>query len=96
MENFNVPFETGALECALKHSVDYNKLKVCADNQLGNSLLYISGEKTNDLDPKLNYVPWITVNNLHTNETQQTAEANLTYFICSQLKVLYNLECFWN
>ncbi|CAF0741797.1 unnamed protein product [Brachionus calyciflorus] len=86
MENIMINFEAQALECAMKHSVDYEKLKQCAKSTIGNNLLYQAGEKTHSLDPKLNYVPWITVNNLHTNEIQKTAEANLTYFICSELK----------
>ncbi|RNA26222.1 Gamma-interferon-inducible lysosomal thiol reductase [Brachionus plicatilis] len=96
MENLMESFETAALYCAKKHSIDYEGLKKCANDVKGNRLLHEAGEKTNKLDPKLNYIPWINVNGVHTNEIQQLAERNLTYFICSQLKVLFKIECNWN
>lgn len=91
-------FETAAVECAKKLSIDYEELKTCAKSNRGNQLMFKAGEKTNSLNPKLNYVPWINVNGIHTNEIQQQAEANLSYFVCSQLKVLFKseLECNWN
>ena len=86
-------FEAAAQECAKKYSIDYGRLKDCADSKLGNTLLFDAGEKTNNLDPKLNYVPWITANGAHSDEIQNNAERNLQMFICSQLKELYNIEC---
>lgn len=98
MENLLPSFETTAVQCAKKHSINYEELKKCADGNKGNQLLYEAGEKTNSLNPKLNYVPWINVNGIHTNEIQQQAEGNLSYYVCSQLKVLFKLEleCNWN
>ena len=93
MEKIYLNFESVALKCAKKHSVDYNSLKDCANGKLGNTLLFDAGEKTNSLDPELNYVPWITANGAHSYEIQNESEGNLPMFICSQLKELYDIEC---
>lgn len=91
-----ISFESAATKCAQKYLIDYDELKKCADGSKGNQLLYQAGEITNGLIPKLNYVPWINLNGEHSNEIQQLAEGNLTFFICSQLKVLFMIECNWN
>lgn len=93
MDKFDMNFETAASECAQKYSVDYDSLKECANSKLGNRLLFEAGEKTHGLRPKLDYVPWITADDMHTNNIQFTAERNLSQFICSRLKELFKIEC---
>jgi interferon, gamma-inducible protein 30 len=63
------------------------KLSTCANGKLGNSLLYASGVRTMDLIPKKNWIPWIVVNNLHTDQIQSDAETNLVNLICQYYKV---------
>jgi len=63
------------------------KLNTCASGKLGNSLLYASGVRTMDLIPKKNWIPWIVVNNLHTDQIQSDAETNLVNLICQYYKV---------
>ena len=80
-------FMTVAKECARTLSVDLKSLTDCADSKLGNSLLYGSGVQTHSLIPRVNYVPWIVVDSLHTNNIQQSAEQDLYYFIDAYIKV---------
>ncbi len=63
------------------------KLNTCASGKLGNSLLYASGVRTMDLIPKKNWIPWVVVNNLHTDQIQSDAETNLVNLICQYYKV---------
>ncbi len=46
------------------------------------------GVETNNLNPKLNYVPWININDIHTSEDQNDAEnKNLVELICRKYSV---------
>jgi len=90
MTNITGNINQTAEECSKNLSKNFEQLKQCADSGLGNNLLFASGMRTNNLVPKLNYVPWITLNNVHTIEIQNKSEANLTKFICEQYKVYFN------
>ena len=63
------------------------QLKTCANGKLGNSLLHSSGVRTMELIPKKNWIPWIVVNNMHTDQIQNDAETNLVKVICQFHKV---------
>lgn len=74
--------------CSEKYShISFDKLVECAKSQEGDELLHESGELTNSLRPKLNYVPWIVVNGEHTQDMQGEAEFSLNKFICKQFEV---------
>ena len=75
------PRESGP-DCAAKFSLDYTKIKSCADGPLGNSLEHEMALKTNALRPRHEYVPWVTLNGVHTKGIQEEAENNLTKLIC--------------
>ena len=89
MSNISANINVTAAECSKKYSlsVSFEDLSKCADSSLGNSLLFASGMRTNNLVPNLNYVPWITLDNVHSEQIQNKSETNLTQFICDQYKV---------
>jgi hypothetical protein len=48
---------------------DFSEIYSCAKER-GNDLLDRMGNETNKLDPNLNYVPWITFNNIRNEESE--------------------------
>jgi interferon gamma-inducible protein 30 len=64
------------------------KLITCANGKLGNSLLYAAGVRTIELIPKKNWIPWIVVNNIHTDQIQNDAETNLVKVVCQFYRVI--------
>ena len=80
MQNTN-PRES-APECAKKFDMDYGQIKSCADGALGNSLEHEMALKTDALQPPHEYVPWVTLNGVHTKEIQSEAELGLEGLIC--------------
>ena len=68
-------------------SIKFDDLKDCANGPLGNQLLYAAGLLTNNLVPRLNYVPWINNNKVHSSDIQNGAEKNLIEFVCLNYKV---------
>ena len=75
-----------APSCAQKFGLDYSKIESCANGDLGNSLEHKMGLKTEALDPKQTYVPWITLEGVHTEKIQNQAENNLVKLICKTYK----------
>ena len=92
MSNITSNINDTARECSINYGLPFEQLSICADSPLGNSLLFSSGMRTNTLVPRLNYVPWITLNNIHTDQIQKEAEGNLTKFICDQYMVGIDLR----
>jgi hypothetical protein len=76
-----------ASNCAQTYSLPFDKLKLCANDILGNSLLHSAGVLTHSLLPELNYVPWIVVNKAHTNDMQKETENDLVNYVCKNYKV---------
>lgn len=71
----------------IKNSADSKKLFECANTSLGNQLLFGAGFFTDQLIPRMNYIPWIVVNNKHTDTIQNQAEYHLNELICKEYKV---------
>ena len=61
--------------CSKLHNISFERILKCANGVRGNKLHYYSGKATLSLVPKLNYVPWINVNDEHTDEMQKEAES---------------------
>ena len=65
MASSNPP--TAASKCVSDlgiHSTSGARIEACAASEHGESLLHDIGVKTDLLDPKLNYVPWLTFNDV--------------------------------
>ncbi|XP_074640668.1 gamma-interferon-inducible lysosomal thiol reductase-like [Tubulanus polymorphus] len=78
--------ETVIKQCASTHHVDYNSLLKCANSSIGNHLEHEMALKTDALNPPHTFVPWVTLNGVHTDEIQKKAETNLLELICDSYK----------
>jgi interferon gamma-inducible protein 30 len=77
-----------ATYCSQLLNIELNPILDCANGNRGNELLYNMGVVTNNLIPKLNYVPWININDIHTSEDQNDAEnKDLVELICRKYSV---------
>lgn len=74
--------DTAAKYCAQELNLDIDKLMDCANSTLGNSLEHEMAVKTGTLDPPHQYVPWVTLNGIHTKKIEQEAEKDLLKLIC--------------
>ena len=60
-----------AIECNQKFQLpEFDKILECSDSLLGSNIKYANGIRTHGLVPPLYYVPWITFNNVYTNESR--------------------------
>ena len=65
----------------------------CTNGIEGDRLLRASGNKTEQLYPRLNYIPWITVDDVNTHVIQNEAERkDLVKLVCDTYKVSYKLN----
>lgn len=55
---------------------------------MGNQLQHIFAAQTESLQPPHQYVPWITINGVHTEEMEQEAEKDLVGLLCKSYKVI--------
>ncbi|XP_028407156.1 gamma-interferon-inducible lysosomal thiol reductase-like [Dendronephthya gigantea] len=77
---------TAAPSCAQKFHLNYSKIESCANGDLGNRLEHEMALKTEALKPTHTYVPWVTLEGVHTKEIQNEAESNLIELICKTYK----------
>jgi hypothetical protein len=70
--------------------LNVKKILECANSNLGNKLFYSMGNYISNLKQKINYVPWIMINGVYTDQIQQEAEFNLLNFLCQKFRILNN------
>ncbi|XP_038049649.1 gamma-interferon-inducible lysosomal thiol reductase-like [Patiria miniata] len=75
-----------AQKCMEKMGVNYEQVFTCANGSLGNSLEHQMALKTDALKPPHQYVPWVTLNGVHTEKIQNKAENDLKKLICDTYK----------
>lgn len=71
-----------APECASKFGFDYSQIQSCVEGPLGNKLEHEMALKTNALQPPHTFVPWVTLNGVHTEKIQNEAQDDLVKLIC--------------
>ena len=71
-----------AHKCAKKFGLDYSQIISCVKGRVGNKLEHKMAKKTIALDPPQTYVPWVTLNGVHTESIQTAATDNLIKLIC--------------
>ncbi|XP_066298640.1 gamma-interferon-inducible lysosomal thiol reductase-like [Branchiostoma lanceolatum] len=71
-----------AEKCASKMQVDFSAIEKCADGSQGNALEHEMALKTGSLNPPHTYVPWVTLNGVHTEKIQNAAMDDLLKLIC--------------
>uniref|UniRef100_UPI0037E6FDBC gamma-interferon-inducible lysosomal thiol reductase n=1 Tax=Semicossyphus pulcher TaxID=241346 RepID=UPI0037E6FDBC len=77
-----------AQTCANLYSpqLNWDSLMGCVKGDQGNQLMHQNALKTEGLNPPHQYVPWITVNGVHTEELQEKASTSLFALVCSMYK----------
>lgn len=76
------PSIPNAKACAQSLKVDWGKIASCANSTMGNKLEHEMAVKTNALNPRHDYVPWITMNGKHTWQIQDQATNDLIKLVC--------------
>ena len=82
IEKSQSSFKESAPKCAKKLGFDYSKIQTCAEGPLGNELEHEMGLKTEGLQPPRKYVPWVTLNGIHTEKIENKAMKDLKGLIC--------------
>ena len=72
-----------AKQCASQLGIDFTAIDKCQDGPQGNSLEHEMAKKTNALNPRHYYVPWVTLNGKHTEDIQDKATFDLLGLVCS-------------
>ncbi|XP_041360999.1 gamma-interferon-inducible lysosomal thiol reductase-like [Gigantopelta aegis] len=72
-----------AKQCAKMYpNIPLNKVLLCANGTQGNEWEHQMALQTQALQPPHQYVPWVTLNGIHTEEIQNEAEKDLLKLIC--------------
>jgi len=79
---------TSLSECSEKLGIDTTNIKACADSFEGQELLAANGKQTHALSPKLYFVPWITYNDVFTEDNLQNSQTNFNSVVCEELSSL--------
>ena len=81
MENI-ADYPKAAKNCAPKFNVDYNALIACANSNQGEQLEHNMAVITGELNPPHTYVPWVTLNGVHSEKINDRAAKELMSLIC--------------
>lgn len=74
--------------CAKIHSPDlkWDSVMSCVTGDLGNELMHQNALKTKALNPPHEYVPWVTINGVHSEDMQDKALTSLFTLVCNMYK----------
>lgn len=89
MENNHKLPTTSAPQCAKENNIDYQPIFDCAIGQEGKDLTDEMAKKT----VKHDYVPWITINGVHTEDLEDKALENLKKVVCDTYKGVKPQAC---
>lgn len=85
--DFNESISNSAYNCAAKLGTDWSHIDLCMNSDYGNGMQHGNAVQTESLNPPHKYVPWVTLNGVHTEEIQQEAEKDLVKLICQTYQV---------
>lgn len=74
---------TNAQYCAGQEKLDWTTIYACATGTEGTALMHEMATQTGALNPRHQYVPWITVNGAHTDAVQTAIMNNMVQYVCS-------------
>lgn len=77
------PTDTNAQYCASLQKIDYTAIRNCARGAEGTTLEHEMALKTNALNPRHQYVPWLTMNGYHTSAIQDGLSSNMVAYVCA-------------
>ena len=89
----NKPSLENAQKCAEDLDIEWAPISSCYNGSEGNFLEHQMAQKTDALQPKHTYVPWLVIDGVHTEKMQEQAQNNLAGFICKQYKGEKPEEC---
>ncbi|KAI1290096.1 Gamma-interferon-inducible lysosomal thiol reductase [Halotydeus destructor] len=81
METQRFPDRAGQ-KCAEERNLTWSDLSSCASGNEGQRAHLEMGKKTESLSPKMYFVPWINVNDVHSNANQDGALDDLLKVVC--------------
>lgn len=84
--NVNEDIHDVAAKCAKQVNLSIDEPLKCVDSKLGNDLQHELALQTGSLSPAHKYVPWVTVNGVHTEDIQNQAQDDLVKLICDTYK----------
>lgn len=73
--------------CAKELSLDWDSLSACASGPEGAKLIAANKAKTDALKPAHQYVPWVTINGVHTEVMNDKCLSNLLAYLCANYLV---------
>ena len=77
-----------ASSCSASFNVTGDVVSKCMMTKMGNQLQHQMAVQTRSLNPPHTYVPWVTVNGVHTEDIQQAAQDDLVALICKTYQVI--------
>ncbi|XP_072297958.1 gamma-interferon-inducible lysosomal thiol reductase-like [Eucyclogobius newberryi] len=87
MEASNDPVKAAQLCVDLfSPQLGWERLMKCVNGDLGNQIMHQNALKTQALKPPHNYVPWIVINGVHTEDLQDKAFDALVPLVCDMYK----------
>ncbi|KAI1286710.1 Gamma-interferon-inducible lysosomal thiol reductase [Halotydeus destructor] len=78
------PTRDSVKQCAQASSIDFESLDNCASQLSGQQLEYKMALKTEQLVPPHQFVPWILINDVHSDADQDLAETDLLKLVCTR------------
>ncbi|XP_066946306.1 gamma-interferon-inducible lysosomal thiol reductase-like isoform X1 [Macrobrachium rosenbergii] len=84
---------TAGRPCADRLGIDYTALEACVQSHEGGRLLHEVGIKQSTLLPRLNYVPWILIDDVYTPRLSLESERNLKGVVCNTYQGPSPAEC---
>lgn len=84
MSSASEPDKAGK-SCAGGVARDWSQIQRCATGKRGQKLNEKMSQETWNLDPPHNYVPWIVVNDVHTDDQQSLAQTDLLRLVCDSV-----------
>ncbi|CAH1153261.1 unnamed protein product [Phaedon cochleariae] len=75
-----------AKKCAEKNKLSWTDIKLCMNGEQVNEIMEKMGNKTNNLEPKMMYVPYILFNDIHDDDVEDEARENFLKTVCKMFK----------
>lgn len=80
--------KVAAKNCAQQLDISLESVYKCMNSRFGNYLQHQYAEQTKNLYPPHQYVPWVTLNGVHTDDIQNKAQDDLVKLICDTYQVI--------
>ena len=87
MMSYNINIQDAARICSNKYNISMSLVQQCMASPQGNAKMHDLAVMTEKSEH--GYVPWITINQVHSNEIQNKAGNNLIEYVCQTYRVIY-------